>query len=56
MIKVIHSSLNEARNGFNLASPGLNDKVVDNSQEQVVWGTGFLGIFIDDCSKTHGTI
>ncbi|MDP9197159.1 MAG: PQQ-dependent sugar dehydrogenase [Thermoproteota archaeon] len=38
--------MNESRNGFNLASPGLNDKVVDNSQEQdsVVWGTGFGGI------------
>lgn len=38
--------MNEARNGFDLASPGLNDKVVDNSQEQdsVVWGTGFGGI------------
>ena len=25
--------MNEERNGFNLASPGLDDKVVDNSQE-----------------------
>jgi aldose sugar dehydrogenase len=38
--------MNEGRNGFNLASPGLDDKVVDNSQEldSVVLGSGFGGI------------
>ena len=38
--------MNEGRNGLNLASPGLDDKVVDNDQEldSVVLGTGFGGI------------
>ena len=38
--------MNEERNGFNLGSPGLDDKVVDNSQEldSVVLGSGFGGI------------
>lgn len=38
--------MNEERNGFNLDSPGLDDKVVDNDQEldSVVLGTGFGGI------------
>lgn len=38
--------MNEGRNGFNLASPGLDDNVVDNDQEldSVVLGTEFGGI------------
>ena len=38
--------MNEERNGFNLDSPGLDDKVVDNDQEldSVVLGPGFGGI------------
>ena len=38
--------MNEERNGFNLASPSLDDKVIDDDQEldSVVLGTGFGGI------------
>jgi glucose/arabinose dehydrogenase len=38
--------MNEGRNGFNLASPGLDDNVIDNDQEldSVVLGTEFGGI------------
>lgn len=38
--------MNEARNGFKLTSPALNDKVVDNDKEldSVLLGTGFGGI------------
>ena len=38
--------MNEKRDGFNLASPGLDDKVIDDDQEldSVVLGTGFGGI------------
>jgi glucose/arabinose dehydrogenase len=38
--------LNAGRNGFVLSHPGLNDLVVDNSQEleSITFGTGFPGI------------